>query len=268
MRALPISAPSIARRIASWIVPLVPAALAGACASAPDEKPSPAEWVAQNSTVLEQLRSYNEIERRQGISRLKSLGPEEGPAMVFFILSDPKLEDPRVEVILARLLADWKDPRAIPFLLQCLRLPDDSSVRIASEGLLAFGSRRDIAGTLTDMLAGESTRERLTAARTLAAIGTREAIDLLGSRIKLDLDPEVRAQLVIAVISSRNPRRKEFLIDALTDADPAIRALAWQAVKRYPDLPDVGYSATADEAERAKSVGALRVWLKKGAAGL
>jgi len=232
--------------------------------STPEQEMSPSEWIRANSTVLDQLRSYDAVERRQGVSRIKRLGKEQGAALTYFILSDPKLEDYRLEVVLARLLADWKDPRAIPFLLRGLQVPDEGAVRIASEGLLAFGNNPNVVDTLSEMLKAETPRDREIAANILAKIGSSETVDLLGSRIKTELDPEVRAQIVMAVIQGKHHRRKEFLVDALTDADPAIRELAWSALKKYSDLPDVNYSPRSSDVERARAVGVLRIWVGKG----
>jgi hypothetical protein len=232
--------------------------------STPEEEMTPSEWISENSTVLDQIRSFDDLERRKGVSRIKQLGKERGLGLCLFVLGDLKLDDYRMEVVLARLVADWRDPRAIPYLLENLQVPDDGAVRIAAEGLEIFGSNPRVIDALAEMLEkSASTRDRLTAASVLTRIGNAETTQLLGERIKDELDQEVRAQLVIGVIGGQHSRRREFLIDALVDRDPAIRRTAWGALKRYRDLPQVEYEPDADDATRARGVGALRVWVKQ-----
>ena len=238
------------------------ALFAGACSST-DEPPSAADWVESNTTVFNKVRSYDEKERQEGISRLRSLGRDEGMRIVYWVLSDPKLDDYRLEVVLARLLAEWRDPRAIPYLLQSMQLPDDGAVRIASEGVLVFGDDPRVVEALMEMLEHEALRDRVTAASVLAKIGSEQAVGTLGSRLRAELDPEVRAQMVIGIIQSKHPRRKAFLVDALVDQDEAIRGLAWNALRRYPDVPPVEYSPSGTDVERSKAVAALRVWLAR-----
>ena len=72
------------------------------CAT-PDEKLTPAQYIEKNSSVLEQLRSYKESERQEGIERFQRLGREQGGAIILYVLSDPKLNDYRLEVVLARI---------------------------------------------------------------------------------------------------------------------------------------------------------------------
>jgi HEAT repeat protein len=237
--------------------------LAWGC-STPEEEMSPAEWISENSTVLDQLRSYDDLERRKGVSRIKQLGKERGLGLCLFILGDPKLDDYRVEVVLARLVAEWRDPRAIPYLLENLQVPDDGAVRIASEGLVSFGSNPRVIDALSEMLQkSASTRDRLTAAMVFTRIRNPETTQLLGECIKEELDPEVRAQLVVGVVGGQHPRRREFLVDALVDRDLEIRRTAWAALKQYRDLPKVEYAPDADDATRARGVGALRIWVKE-----
>lgn len=243
-----------------WTILLACAGLFPGC-STPEEAMSPAEWIDANQTVFSKVRSYEESERKEGISRLKALGREEGTAVMYLFLSDPKLQDYRLEVVLARLLAEWKDSRAIPFLLQNLSVPDDGAVRIAAEGLLVFGDHPHVMDALVEMVAGVTVGERQTAADLLAKIGTDRAVAVLGGRLKAELDPEVRARMVIGVIQSRDSRRAEYLIDALTDQEEAIRDVAWGALRRLPGLPSVEYRPGDPPDRRAKAIGELRIWL-------
>lgn len=252
--------------LAGWLaLPLVAGALlggGGGC-STPEEALSPAEWIEENSTVFDDLASYDDRERQDGIRRIKALGEEQGKAILFWLLSDPKLDDYRLEVVLARLLAEWKDYRAVPFLLESLRIHDDGARRIAEEGLLAFPDNPHVQEGLVRLLESDARGERLAAARILSKLGTQPAVEAMGRRIKLELDPEVRALLVIGVIGSKHPRRLEFLVDAMTDADPAIRELAWSAVRSHGGTPPVDFDPRGPDVDRAKAVGTLRVWLSR-----
>lgn len=227
----------------------------------------PAEWVDENLGVFGQLRSMDEKERKEGIQRFKMLGPEQGAAVALHVLGDPKVQDYRLELALACILAEWQDSRAIPFLLSSLEIQDDGAVRLASEALLMnFPDSPRVIGQLNDLLNRDSDRERLTGATLLAKIGSQQAAGFLGERIRVEVIPEVKAQLVIGVIKSKHPRRVEYLIDALPDRDPAIRELAWSALEQVPGLPRVGYAPNAPDVERAEAVGALRLWLKERSA--
>jgi HEAT repeat protein len=175
---------------------------------------------------------------------------------------DPKFEDYRVEVVLARILADWGDTRAIAHLLHFVKHLDQGAVDIASEGLLAFPEEAVVFEGLSDMVKGPVVRERRTATRVLSKIGGPKAVELFGGRYKDERDPEVRGLFLLAIRENRHPRRKEFLIDALTDDDPALREQAWWALKRYRELPGVNYQPGGKVEERAEAVALLRLWAK------
>jgi hypothetical protein len=235
--------------------------LAG-CA-APDEKLTPAQYVEKNSNILERLRSYKESERQEGIERFQRLGREQGSAIILYVLGDPKLNDYRLEVVLARILADWKNPEAIRFLLSNLKALDDGATRIAAEGLLAFQDNPIVLEALEEMLKSPVLRERRTAAETLSKFRGPRVAEVLGPRLRAETDGEVRGLILLGVLLNHHPRRKEFLVDALTDADPAIREEAWRALKKYPDLPRVRFDPNGALEERAGDVATLRLWLKE-----
>lgn len=253
-------------RAVCWI--WVALCLLGGCGSSDKREFGPAEWVNENLGVFRQLRSLDEKERKAGIERFKRLGPEQGSAVALYVLMDPKVEDERLELQLACILAEWQDRRAIPFLLPFLELPDEGAARLAADALLqSFPDSQKLMEHLADMLGRESTRDRLTAATMLAKLASQQAAALLASRLKAELDPEVRAQIVIGIERSRHPKRLEYLIDALLDSDLAIREFAWNAVKKARGLPRVEYSPDGSDVERALAVGELRLWLKSRAGG-
>jgi len=230
--------------------------------STPPKEMSPAEFVDSNSTLIEDLKSYDAKERNRGVATVKKLGKEQGTNLILYILTDPRLDDYRLEVVLARLLADWKDARAVPYLLKTLNIPDDGAVRIASEGLIVFGDDPNVTEALTEKLASPVVRDRRIAAEILCEIRTQQSFELLGASLKGEKDPEVRAQMLVGIIQGRHAKRKEYLVDALSDPDQAMRELAWNALRRYQDLPRVGYNPRGPAAERNKAIEALHAWLK------
>lgn len=246
-------------------------ALANGCA-APDASLTPAEYVSENSTVLRQLKSYVAGEQQEGIARIKQLGREQGTAVVLYILEDPTLDDYRLEVVLARILADWKQPQAMPYLLQSLVAPDDGAVRIAAEGLRVFGDHPQVVAALEEMLSRPAARDRLTAARVLKDLPGARVTTMLADRFRGESDVEVRGVMLLRLLRGAYPERTAFLIDALADPDPGIRSLSWAELKKVPGVPRVDFDANAGDAARAQDVATLRLWLRaspgaKGVAG-
>ena len=240
---------------------LLAASWAAGCAT-PDEKKSPAQFVRENSNLLQQLGSYVDSEQHEGIARIRKLGREQGSAVALYILDDPTFEEYRVEVVLARILADWKHPRAIVYLLQNLTVPDEGAVRIASEGLLAFGDNSQVLSALEEMLARPAERDRRIAADVLKRIPSSKVLEMFLSRWKSETDREVRGAFLVTLVNSRYPKRKELLSDALTDPDRGIRSMAWDALRKYSDLPRIAFEPDGALEARAKDVAVLRLWAK------
>jgi HEAT repeat protein len=232
--------------------------------STPEEKKTPAQFINDNSSLLRQLASFVDSEQKEGIARIQRLGREQGSAVILYILGDKALDDYRIEVVLARILADWKDPRAIGYLLESLSVPDKGARSRASEGLLAFGDHPQVIDAMGEMLGRPVVADRLVAAETLKKVPSPRVVEMFLDRWKGETDAEVRAILLVKILSSRHPRRKGFLIDALTDPEMAIRAEAWKAIRKYPDLPGVDFSPDGALEERARAVAELRIWVKAG----
>jgi len=238
------------------------AVLCFAGCSTPEERMTPAEYVGENSTVLRQLGSFVASEQQEGISRIKKLGRDQGSAVVLYVLDDPKLDDYRLEVVLARILADWQHPRAIGHLLQSLRAPDDGAVRVASEGLIAFGDHPQVISALEEMLSSPVPRDRLTAATVLKDLPGPRVTDIFLGRFKAESDPEVRAVFLLRLLRGAYRERKAFLVDALADPDRGIRGLAWTELQKVPGLPRVEFAADGPDETRAAAVATLRLWIK------
>lgn len=234
------------------------------CSSSPEEQ-TPAEWLRENTTLLEKLRSYEAEERIEAINAFKSVGKERGTRYALTLLHDRTLDDYRIEVVLARILADWQDRRAIPFLLEALRRPDEGAVEIAKEGLAVFHDDPTLVDALGEMVKSPVLKERRAAAEVLSKTGGSEVVELFGERYLAESDPEVRAFFLMAISDSRHPRRVRYLIDALTDPDASLRQYAWNVLERSAELPeDAEFDPYAPPAERARVVAMLRLWADGG----
>jgi HEAT repeat protein len=229
----------------------------------------PAEYLRANSSVLEQLASYEERERREGIASFRRLGAERGAAVCLYLLNDPAFEDARVEVILAWLLAEWRDGRAVPHLLGFVRNPDRGVVAMAVDGLKSFGGNLAVRDALLEMLRSSVVSERRTAAQLLMYPGWRDddLVALVAQRYRDEPDPDVRALFLLGIRDSRHPRRSEFIINALTDPDPDLRTTAWQTLRKYKDLPQVEFDSGAEPEVRAQAIAQLREWDKRRVRG-
>jgi|GEM_PF-1231962 hypothetical protein len=227
-----------------------------------EEKKTPSQIIDENSTILRQLGSYVDAEQRQGVARIRKLGRDQGTAVALYVLADQSLDDYRVEVVLARILADWREPRAIPYLLQCINLQDEGASRIAAEGLVAFGDEPRVIDALAELLSLPSTHDRQIAASVLQRISSNRVLDLFMERYKAETERDIRGIFVVKLISSRHPKRSAFLVEALADPDEGIRALAWQALQKSPALPKVAFAAAGPMENRAKDVAALRIWVR------
>jgi HEAT repeat protein len=243
------------------------AVLAAAACATPDSAKTPAQLLEESSSVLAEVGSYDARERARGIARFRALGKEQGTALILHVIEDPKYEDYRVEVVLARILADWKDPRAVPHLLPALRSLDEGAVQIASEGILALGEEPRVMAALGEMLDSPAVRERVTAARILYKLDSPQAVELLAERSRLEKEAEVRATCLLAVLNSRHARRREFLVEALADDDQAIRETAWSALEAEPGLPPVRFAVGGPPEERAAQLAAFRAWARRQTPG-
>jgi len=236
--------------------------LAAGCSSSPDEL-TPAEWLNRNTPLLENLRSYEEDKRHRAIRQFQELGRERGTSIALALLHDPALEDYRIEVVLARILADWQDRRAIPFLVAALRSQDAGAKRIAKEGLAVFHDDPQLIEVLRERIVNGTVADRRDAADILSRIATDRAIGIFGERYRDEPDVEVRAYFLLGIKESRHPQRTRFLIDALTDPDEALRNIAWNALRRTETLPrELTFDPRGSEFDRAAAIADLRLWLE------
>lgn len=235
--------------------------LAAGCKSE-EKKQTPAEWLEENTFILDQLRSYERKERQEAINRFLRLGRDQGTAVVNYILNDSGLQswnDYRLEVVLARILAEWKDSRAIPHLLRNLKGTDSGAIAIVKEGLIAFGENSQILESMEELLKESDGELRRTAAEVLSEMKGPAAVQLLSQQLKTEETVEIRGLCLLGILSSRDPRRTEYLVEALADKDPGIRKQAWMAVAAKK--PPLQFDPYGDPAAREKAVEGLRKWI-------
>jgi HEAT repeat protein len=235
---------------------------AGACSDAEKrQEQSLQQLIADNYSLLRQLGSYRSEEQQEAIERFQRLGPAQGGEVVVWFLNDPKaVEDERVQVLLARILADWRDRRAVPFLVESFKSRDGGVLRIAEEGLRVFDQDPALVHALGEQLGGSRHEVRLSAANVLASFrASTQAQELLGRRLKDEENDEVRAVCLLGVVEGpRGAARLGYLIDALGDPDAQIRSTAWQVLRRE-GAPEV-YQPAAALAARVEGIVALKRW--------
>ncbi len=236
--------------------------LLGGCSTA-EEKPTSTDWLRENSRVLRDLESFEKSRQQQAVVRLKKLGPDRGAAVVVALLRDSQVGY-RGEVLLARLLADWRDPRGISYLLKYLRHQDQGAVEIAAQGLVAFEGNREVNIALLEMLKSPTDTQRAAAAGVLSETRSAELLDRFLDFYSGEGDKEVRGLLVKALLQSKHPRRDEFLVEVLMDSDQAIREMAWEGLRKRAGIPKVDYDPAAGADRRAEAVKSLRGWATRG----
>ena len=71
-------------------------------------------------------------------------------------------------------------------------------------------------------------------------------------------DLEIRGTCVMGLLTSRHPRRTEFLVEALADKDAGIRGQAWEALALLG--PPVRFEPNGAAAGRSRAIAELRAW--------
>jgi len=243
---------------------VLPAAIliAGCGGSSKKEEQTVAEWLRENTVLLDDLASFENEKRHAAIARFLHLGKERGTEVVNYLLNDPKLDDYRIEVVLARILAEWKDSRAIPKLLLNMKVQDRGAMEMAKEGLIAFGDNPQILEAMREGIADPDAGARRAAAEVLSEMSGPEAKKILADRFKVEEDLEIRGICLLGILamSPREPLREEFLVIALGDPDLGIRQQAWEGLLRLRPPPPVRFEPGGDPVERLQAIAALKRW--------
>ncbi|MGH9465020.1 MAG: Npt1/Npt2 family nucleotide transporter [Thermoanaerobaculia bacterium] len=115
---------------------------------------------------------------------------------------------------------------------------DDAEVRRRTLEVLAQAERRDAVDLIERRLGDSDAEVRAEAVRVLAALLGRDASDLMESRLD-DPNPEVRAAAIAALATHGDEaladRASRALKGMLSDADPALRCAAAQAISAVPE---------------------------------
>lgn len=245
--------------------------------STPQEKKSLQELIDQQTPILKELASYQSERQRRAVNRFLKLGHKQGSEVAVWFLNDPAVTDnERVTVLLAWMLASWKDRRGTPFLLDSLESNDSGVLRLAEEALINYGPDDPLASRLGDVLEGSKNSDaRLAAASVLSRMKTSRSVDLLGSHLKGKEEPikEVRVNCLFGIEKSAPSRaRLGYLVDSLTDPDIEIRELAWQVLQREdrfwnavkPDQePATLYHPASEPKDMAGSIASIKRWVEK-----
>ena len=235
------------------------------CQSTPPEQMSLTERVQAYSTVLKKLGSSVEEDRTEAIQRFLSAGKQRGGEVVVYFLEDKAtITNERVRVNLAGILAQWKDTRGVPFLLEHFHTKDKWVRSIVAQSLVVYGNNIQVVDYVGEQLVSSSSvSTRRLAASVLSRVGSEKAAWYLSRRLK-DSDQEVRAECIEGIINSPQSRlRLGYLFDALTDPDSGLRQIAWWAIqKTYQGrkIPVQFNPTDPDEGKRAVDVAQLRRW--------
>jgi HEAT repeat protein len=164
-------------------------------------------------------------------------------------------------------LADWGYRPAIEVAKPYL---DDPDARVARA---AFGLIARLAGRPQIDALRRSLRSKVPLIRVLAAEALRRFDDTSGLSVVIaelgEDDVEARREAARVLGDFRMQEAVPALVDALEDADSAVRSQAWSSLMRtlpalFPyrrfDLNGLGYAASAPAPARAKAVAALRAW--------
>lgn len=195
---------SLARELASWGETAVPV-LAG--------------LLAEENTMV----------RRIAADRLGGLPSDDAVSALVRALAD-SAEDVRGRAVVA--LGSIGSPRCIEVLRGML---DDSSetVRIAALDVLSRFRSADALPVALQLLESPDVWKRIAAVHAVGWIGSDVAVQALASRLG-DERPEVRRDVVIALLRLGEPAVRPLLDRATSDPDREVRVYATEALKRIP----------------------------------
>lgn len=167
--------------------------------------------------ALEVLEAGDFQERWEVAKLFPSLGTE-AIAPLIAILQDEDAEE-ELRWYAARILGEFDRPEAIAALVEVLKTSESEELSaMAAQALTGIGGAAIAA--LTELLAEEEWR--LLAARSLAQIGTPEAIEPLLCVVK-DASAQVRTTAVQAIGNFRDERAIPVLLEALRDTAASVR---------------------------------------------
>ncbi|MGA7937881.1 MAG: HEAT repeat domain-containing protein [Kovacikia sp.] len=178
-------------------------------------------------TVLE----FGDFQDRWEIAKLVPVFGEVAIAPLRNLLQDDEVEL-EIRWFAARILGEYNHPVAIQALIEVLKSCQEEDLRAAAAEALANLGTPAIAA-LTDLLVAQETR--LFAVRCLAQVRHSKTIEpLLG--VVHDSDPAIRALAIEALGSFHNLQVPPTLVEALTDPVAAVRIAAIEGLGVRSDL--------------------------------
>lgn len=250
-------------RASPGMTALLLVAFAAGC-SGPPERQDPVEFVKDNSSLFRRLGSPDEDIRQDAARSFMSLGPDRGTDTAAWFLENDRTADtsPLLRVMLARILAEWRDPRGIPYLLEALIRRQHQFYGDIESALKNYGENSELVGYLEEQIESPDAAVRRLCASVLAEVQSPAALRILAKRLRSDLDDEVRGLSLVGIMNADPSRERNLsLIDGMTDPDAEIRSLAWVALRR--ETPPVEFDPRGNDLTRAESIAALRSWAER-----
>ena len=212
-------------------------------------------------TFIPKLGSYDEEEQRDAIQKVM-MGLDRAPDIVSNILAASLKDesyDERTHLVIARLLADKKDVRAVPTLVKHVGSPHEQAQSIVRDALLEYGS--SIVDHVAEVLETGDATSRLAAAEILFELRLAEGYDALYDRESREPVPEVRFLILCGTAEDPRPLAVGRLYRFLMDGDELVRSAAWSAIQEREPTPEVlGYDPDGKPDERRKQVARLQQW--------
>ncbi len=244
------------RRMTALILVAVVAGCSGS-----QEQQDPVEFIKDNSSLFRRLGSPDDELRQNAARSFMSLGLDRGTDTAAWFLENDRAADTSrlLRIMLARILAEWRDPRGIPYLLEALIRREHQFFQDIEAALKNYGENPKLVAYLEEQIASADADVRRLCASVLSELQGPTALRVLAKRLRVDSDDDVRGLALVGIMNANRSRERDiFLIDGMTDPDVEIRSLAWIALKR--ETPPLEFDPRGSDLVRAESIATLRSW--------
>lgn len=149
-----------------------------------------------------------------------------------FWLYVKQLKDPGISyrVKAAEILGQFGDPRALPYLIDCVRNETDSGVLYVAVNSIGMFKDKSTVPSLISLLECDDKWVRRSAAKALGAIGDKDCVVHILPMLS-DSNPKVRASAVEAIGLLSYWDFVERIIPLLEDSEAEVRIAARNSVK-------------------------------------